>query len=46
MGGWEWKVAAASGAIIHSAAHFSSCSADIFMWYSICPKTVTHHCQK
>lgn len=40
------EAAAASGAIIHSTAHFSSCSDDIFMWYSICPKTVTQCCQK
>ncbi len=40
------KTAAASGAIIHSTAHFSSCSDDIFMWCSICPKTVTQCYQK
>lgn len=32
--------------IIHIPAHFSSHSDDIFMWYSICPKTVTPCRQK
>lgn len=40
------EAVAASGAIIHSPAHFSPCSDDIFMWYSICPKTVTQCNQK